>query len=61
MDALSRQEYPAMLVSIFHPRLAPVLMALQGRLPPGQAVAKLNDRVKKIGKVNTEIADWLQV
>ncbi|KAI6245026.1 Cytoskeletal protein syp1 [Erysiphe necator] len=44
MDALTRQEYPAMLDS----------------LPPAVAVAKLNDRVKKITKVNLEIADWLQ-
>ena len=34
---------------------------LQERLPPSAAAAKLNDRVKKIGKVNSEIADWLQV
>ncbi|RKF56663.1 putative saff domain-containing protein [Erysiphe neolycopersici] len=44
MDALTRQEYPAMLEC----------------LPPAVAVAKLNDRVKKITKVNLEIADWLQ-
>ncbi|KAH6673801.1 Muniscin C-terminal mu homology domain-containing protein [Halenospora varia] len=44
MDALSRQEYPAMLE----------------RLPPSAAVSKFNERVKRIGKVNSEIADWLQ-
>ncbi|TVY54391.1 Cytoskeletal protein syp1 [Lachnellula cervina] len=44
MDALSRQEYPSMLE----------------RLPPAAAVTKFNERVKRIGKVNTEIADWLQ-
>ncbi|POS84069.1 hypothetical protein EPUL_003473, partial [Erysiphe pulchra] len=44
MDALTRQEYPAMIEC----------------LPPAVAVAKLNDRVKKITKVNLEIADWLQ-
>ncbi|KAI1007466.1 hypothetical protein K3495_g756 [Podosphaera aphanis] len=44
MDALTRQEYPAMLE----------------RLQPDAAVAKLNERVKKIGKINLEVADWLQ-
>ncbi|KAF4636571.1 hypothetical protein G7Y89_g1512 [Cudoniella acicularis] len=44
MDALSRQEYPAMLE----------------RLQPAAAVSKFNERVKRIGKVNSEIADWLQ-
>ncbi|RDW79550.1 hypothetical protein BP6252_04188 [Coleophoma cylindrospora] len=44
MEALSRQEYPAMLAS----------------LPPAHAVATLNERVKRVGKVNNEIADWLQ-
>ncbi|CCU74278.1 BAR superfamily protein [Blumeria hordei DH14] len=44
MEALTRQEYPAML----------------DRLHPGTAVIKLNERVKKIGKVNAEVADWLQ-
>jgi len=44
MDDLSRTEYPAMLAN----------------LQPGQAVNALNDRVKRIAKVNTEIADWLQ-
>jgi hypothetical protein len=31
------------------------------RLPPAGAVSKLNERVRKIGKVNSDIADWLQV
>ncbi|KAF7890302.1 hypothetical protein EAF00_008617 [Botryotinia globosa] len=44
MDAVDRQEYPAML----------------DRLQPGPATVKLNERVKRINKVNTEIADWLQ-
>ncbi|KAG9228495.1 Muniscin C-terminal mu homology domain-containing protein [Amylocarpus encephaloides] len=44
MEALSRQEYPAMLE----------------RLEPSNAVTKFNERVKKIGKTNSEIADWLQ-
>ncbi|KAL8656630.1 MAG: hypothetical protein Q9226_002612 [Calogaya cf. arnoldii] len=40
---LSRQEYPALLQS----------------LQPTQAVAILDERVKLIGKVNLEIAEWL--
>ena len=38
-----------------------VLTILQERLQPAGAVAKLNERVKRIGKVNSEIADWLSV
>jgi hypothetical protein len=34
---------------------------VQDRLQPAAAVTKLNERVKKIGKVNSDIADWLQV
>ncbi|KZF25203.1 hypothetical protein L228DRAFT_280460 [Xylona heveae TC161] len=41
---LSRHEYPALL----------------GSLQPGQAVIALNERLKRIGKLNSEIADWLQ-
>jgi len=33
----------------------------QTTLLPGQAVSVLNDRVKLIGKVNSDIADWLSV
>ncbi|KAK0641727.1 Muniscin C-terminal mu homology domain-containing protein [Cercophora newfieldiana] len=44
MDDLSRAEYPAMLAN----------------LQPSQAVQALSDRVKRISKVNQEIADWLQ-
>ncbi len=33
----------------------------QATLQPGQAVAVLNERVKRVGKVNGEIADWLSV
>ncbi|KAH8899765.1 hypothetical protein GQ53DRAFT_201130 [Thozetella sp. PMI_491] len=44
MDDLSRSEYPAMLAN----------------LQPGQAVQALSDRVKRIAKINQEIADWLQ-
>ncbi|KAF2835716.1 hypothetical protein M501DRAFT_941406 [Patellaria atrata CBS 101060] len=41
---LQRQEYPAMLAT----------------LQPSQAVTILLDRVKHVGKINSEIADWLQ-
>ncbi|KAJ8119303.1 hypothetical protein ONZ43_g3719 [Nemania bipapillata] len=44
MEALSRAEYPAMLDC----------------LQPGQAVVVLTDRVKRVTKLNNEIADWLQ-
>ncbi|KUI55971.1 Cytoskeletal protein syp1 [Cytospora mali] len=44
MDEFQRSEYPAMLAN----------------LQPGQAVQTVNDRLKRIGKTNTEIADWLQ-
>ncbi|KJZ70224.1 hypothetical protein HIM_10372 [Hirsutella minnesotensis 3608] len=44
MDDMARTEYPAMLAN----------------LQPGQAVQTLNDRVKRINKINLEIADWLQ-
>jgi len=38
-----------------------LLIDAQGRLSPGTANARLAERVKKIGKINTEIAGWLQV
>ncbi|KAJ4153608.1 hypothetical protein LMH87_010090 [Akanthomyces muscarius] len=41
---MDRTEYPAMLP----------------HLTPNQAAQVLNDRIKRIGKVNNEIADWLQ-
>ncbi|KAL6883131.1 Muniscin C-terminal mu homology domain-containing protein [Trichoderma longibrachiatum] len=44
MDETARTEYPAMLA----------------HLQPGQAVQTLNDRMKRINKINLEIADWLQ-
>ncbi|KAH8804700.1 Muniscin C-terminal mu homology domain-containing protein [Xylogone sp. PMI_703] len=44
MEGLSRQEYPAMLE----------------HLQPAGAVSKFNERVNRIGKVNIEIANWLQ-
>lgn len=39
----------------------PGLTREKERLQPAGAVSKFNERVKRIGKVNTEIADWLQV
>ncbi|KAJ4289469.1 Suppressor of Profilin deletion [Collariella sp. IMI 366227] len=44
VDDLSRSEYPTMLAN----------------LQPSQAVQVLSDRVKRIAKVNHEIAEWLQ-
>lgn len=44
MEDLSRSEYPAMLA----------------HLTPNQASQTLNERVKRILRTNTEIADWLQ-
>ncbi|KAL7800273.1 Muniscin C-terminal mu homology domain-containing protein [Trichoderma ceciliae] len=44
MDETARVEYPAMLA----------------HLQPGQAVQTLSDRMKRINKINLEIADWLQ-
>ncbi|KAM4058853.1 fes/CIP4, and EFC/F-BAR-like domain-containing protein [Hirsutella rhossiliensis] len=44
MDDLARTEYPGMLA----------------HLQPGQATQTLNERVKRINKINLEIADWLQ-
>jgi len=43
MDEALRTEHPAMLAA----------------LQPAQAVHTLNERVRRIHKVNTEIADWL--
>ena len=37
------------------------LPEVKERLVPAAAVTKFNERVKKIGKINTEIADWLSV
>ncbi|KAL8343389.1 hypothetical protein RB598_004638 [Gaeumannomyces tritici] len=44
MEDLSRSEYPAMLA----------------HLQPSQATQALVDRVKRINKINNEVADWLQ-
>jgi hypothetical protein len=36
-------------------------VSMQATLQPAQAVHVLNDRVKRISKINIEIADWIQV
>ena len=61
---LSRQEYPALLVSAL--TLFPISLQLnlndpQTFLQPSQAVSVLNDRVRLISKVNSDVADWLSV
>ncbi|KAF4583135.1 Fes/CIP4 domain-containing protein [Ophiocordyceps camponoti-floridani] len=44
MDDVVRTEYPGLLATMM----------------PGQAVSTLNERVKRINRINVEIADWLQ-
>ncbi|KAJ4115147.1 Suppressor of Profilin deletion [Fusarium oxysporum] len=44
MEDMARAEYPAMLAT----------------LQPSQAVQTLTERMKRMSRVNTEIADWLQ-
>ncbi|RDA83683.1 hypothetical protein CP532_0039 [Ophiocordyceps camponoti-leonardi (nom. inval.)] len=44
MTDLARVEYPGILANMV----------------PGQAVTTLNDRMKRINRINLEIADWLQ-
>ena len=63
---LSRQEYPALLVCVYElhkTRGEPAvpLTVAQRSLSPNQAVSILEERVKLIGKVNADIADWLRV
>ncbi|KAI4732154.1 hypothetical protein E4T49_00154 [Aureobasidium sp. EXF-10728] len=41
---MDRQEYPTMVAT----------------LEPGQAINVLNDRVRQVGRLNSDIADWLQ-
>ncbi|KAG9573017.1 hypothetical protein KCU97_g15258, partial [Aureobasidium melanogenum] len=41
---MDRQEYPTMVAA----------------LEPGQAINVLNDRVRQVGRLNSDIADWLQ-
>lgn len=36
-------------------------VSAQANLQPNQAVQVVNERLKRIGKINTEIAEWLQV
>lgn len=70
MEDLSRSEYPAMLVRspTLHPGLTAARVELtvvyprpQAHLQPSQATQVLVDRVKRINKINNEVADWLQV
>ncbi|PFH59910.1 hypothetical protein XA68_11709 [Ophiocordyceps unilateralis] len=44
MDDLARAEYPGLLATMM----------------PGQAVLTLSERIKRINRINLEIADWLQ-
>lgn len=67
------QEYPALLVSrpprvpLTYPPFSHELtddnfaLLLQASLQPSQAANVLNDRLKVMNKVNSDIADWLQV
>ena len=59
----SRQEYPALLVCIVTVLIRAKVEAdsLKRSLPPAQAVSVLEERVKLIGKINFDIAEWLQV
>lgn len=41
--------------------LTSLLRPVQANLTPSQANLAVAERLKRIGKVNTEIADWLQV
>jgi hypothetical protein len=65
MEDLVRSEYPSILVRaarLISPRLQSSADSVsQASLQPNQAVHTLNDRVKRINKINVEIADWLQV
>ena len=71
MEDVARAEYPGMLVSGPLPPSARSAQPAhwprgltdrqQANLQPGQAVQTLNDRVKRINKINIELADWLQV
>ncbi len=70
-DETARVEYPAMLVikqptplaSVWYSASASLTnyILMQSSLQPNQAVQTLNDRVRRINRINTEIADWLQV
>jgi hypothetical protein len=60
---MDRQEYPTMAVSDTHQTTRheanPVIG--QATLEPGQAISVLNDRVRQVGRLNSDIAEWLQV
>ncbi|MBE7181517.1 MAG: hypothetical protein INR71_09980, partial [Terriglobus roseus] len=60
---LSRTEYPALLVKCPAVRgLGRIpLTSRQEALQPTQAVEMLNERMRHVGKLNGEVADWLQV
>lgn len=60
-DADSRPGSRASLRRNGTDRLPRGAAAFQAHLQPGQAVQTLNDRMKRINKINLEIADWLQV
>jgi hypothetical protein len=60
----ARTEYPALLVRLQDTRLhvwTVADMLRQASLTPDQAVSVFNDRLSLINKVNSDIADWLQV
>ena len=61
---LSRQEYPALLVStcrVLYEKCEHRLTREQRGLQPSQAVTVLDERVKLIAKVNNDAADFLAV
>ena len=60
---MDRQEYPALLVDLHSKGQDGLLIAhvRQRSLSPNHAVAVLEERVKLIGKINYDIADWLAV
>ena len=57
---LSRATYPALLVSLRSFCECLALTGTQDSLQPTQAANVLNDRVKRVGLINSQIADWLQ-
>ncbi len=68
--SLSRHGAPTQRISGIAGKLLPLLallpptfrsLRLQTSLTPAQAVNVLNDRVRHIGHLNNQIADWLQV
>lgn len=61
--ASQRTEYSSLLVLQTPPPASSILLTnlRQASLQPEQAINVLNDRVSLINKVNSDIADWLQV